>query len=169
MGGTTNGIIGGGPSGGSILHLSEYDELPPPPEQLLPLPSCNTVNGIDFVDDNTSEEGKLLACVRDDSVTYASTRDLEPPQPPPPPIVQSPIVAPQQHIEVMHLGSPVDLVSPLAPVTVTVHTNEAHVSTNKCYWFAGEYVFLTPRSVTFQNFKLLCIFPRLEGLQDLKF
>ncbi|XP_037924160.1 protein tincar isoform X3 [Hermetia illucens] len=124
--GTTNGIIGGGPSGGSILHLSEYDELPPPPEQLLPLPSCNTVNGIDFVDDNTSEEGKLLACVRDDSVTYASTRDLEPPQPPPPPTVQSPIVAPQQHIEVMHLGSPVDLVSPLAPVTVTVHTNEAH-------------------------------------------
>lgn len=63
--------------------------------------------------DDTSEEGKLLESVRDDSVTYASTRDLEPPLPSQP-------------------GSLIDpteqLISPLAPVMVTVHTHEAHVS-----------------------------------------
>lgn len=63
--------------------------------------------------DDTSEEGKLLACVRDDSVTYASTRDLEPPL----------TAKPESFICL-----PDGLISPLAPVTVTVHTNEAHVS-----------------------------------------
>lgn len=61
--------------------------------------------------DDTSEEGKLLESVRDDSVTYASTRDLEPPHIPP----MEPFIGEQ-------------MISPLAPVTVTVHSNEAHVS-----------------------------------------
>lgn len=139
--------------------------------------NCNNTTGSgSFGDDSTSEEGKLLACVRDDSVTYASTRDLEPPMattlPPPPPPThatdqQSTGIscaninttsanglkemnmsgggvgggtavtgitiagrAPQAIPENMQLSSsPEHLVSPLAPVTVTVHTNEAHVST----------------------------------------
>lgn len=62
--------------------------------------------------DDTSEEGKLLESVRDDSVTYASTRDLEPPLPAPP----EPIAEPFD-----------EMISPLAPVLVTVHSNEAHV------------------------------------------
>lgn len=65
--------------------------------------------------DDTSEEGKLLACVRDDSVTYASTRNLEPP-------------STAQTTMDSFIGSPDALISPLAPVTVTVHTNEVHVS-----------------------------------------
>lgn len=72
--------------------------------------------------DDTSEEGKLLESVRDDSVTYASTRDLEPPmpsQPPLPPPPPEPFFEPFEQQQMM---------SPLAPVLVTVHTNEAHVS-----------------------------------------
>lgn len=65
--------------------------------------------------DDTSEEGKLLESVRDDSVTYASTRDLEPPLPAPP----EPIIEPYE-----------EMISPLAPVMVTVHSNEAHVSSS---------------------------------------
>ena len=57
--------------------------------------------------DDTSEEGKLLACVQDESVTYASTRDLEPPQ------ATSSIY---EHF----------VMSPMAPVTVQVHS-EHHV------------------------------------------
>uniref|UniRef100_A0A1B0CRX7 Protein tincar n=1 Tax=Lutzomyia longipalpis TaxID=7200 RepID=A0A1B0CRX7_LUTLO len=97
-----------GPTG-DLLHLSD-------------------LTAQDIVDDNTSEEGKLLESVRDDSVTYASTRDLEPP------------------VEQM--------VSPLAPVTVTVHTNEAHItssSTPRCLRRADSGVpneALTPRSDT---------------------
>lgn len=83
-----------GPTG-DLLHLSDLEA------------HCDLA-------DDTSEEGKLLACVRDDSVTYASTRDLEPPNPDPPD---------------SFLGSPQQMLSPLAPVTVTVHTNEAHVIT----------------------------------------
>lgn len=70
--------------------------------------------------DDTSEEGKLLECVRDDSVTYASTRDLEPPIPPPPPPLPPQLDS--------YLTGQDHMISPLAPVTVTVHTNEVHVS-----------------------------------------
>lgn len=69
--------------------------------------------------DDTSEEGKLLDCVRDDSVTYASTRDLEPPMPPPPPPMDD------DECELYADSSTETLVN---PVTVTVHTSEMHVS-----------------------------------------
>lgn len=62
--------------------------------------------------DDTSEEGKLLACVQDESVTYASTRDLEPPQ-----------AASSSIYERFVVTS----MSPMAPVTVQVHS-EHHVS-----------------------------------------
>ncbi|KAM8705938.1 hypothetical protein ACLKA7_010264 [Drosophila subpalustris] len=232
--------VGGVSSGSSLLHLSEYDELPPPPP-----PNQNpnhqqqqqqqqyahghahdyaNLSGLGGIsDDNISEEGKLLACVRDDSITYASTRDLEPPQqatppppappplpvkgaalPQPPPLVPQPTHAsyghgraPQAMPEIMqispeHHKSPQPqqqqqqplhhqqalqhplqqhsyphphphplqqqqqqhLVSPLAPVTVAVHTNEAHIassSTPRCLRRADSGVpneALTPRSDT---------------------
>lgn len=96
--------------GGPITDLRQLSDFPPP---------CDS----HLTDDNTSEEGKLLESVRDDSVTYASTRDLEPPglPPPPPPLDDS--------NNNNSSGYASQLVSPLAPVTVTVHTNEAHVST----------------------------------------
>lgn len=90
--------------------------------------------------DDTSEEGKLLACVRDDSVTYASTRDLEPPIPP---LTTITTINQQQPLQLIvmnnnididdtlpepYLGSPDKLISPMAPVTVTVHSTEIHVS-----------------------------------------
>lgn len=138
------------------MHLSEYEELPPPPQHMISSMTITSQTATvsinsqrDYVncpnngggpgnlgDDNISEEGKLLACVRDDSVTYASTRDLEPPLPPPPPPVacadrHSMTVsdrAPQALPDVMRFpSSPEHLVSPLAPVMVTVHSNEAHV------------------------------------------
>lgn len=62
--------------------------------------------------DDTSEEGKLLACVQDESVTYASTRDLEPPQVA---IYERYVVTSEHH-----------MMSPMAPVTVQVHS-EHHV------------------------------------------
>lgn len=87
----------------NIYHLSKYNELPPPPPAQMVSsmtitshtttvtinPECDYVNCTGGIlgrvgDDNISEEGKLLACVRDDSVTYASTCDIEPPLPPPP-------------------------------------------------------------------------------------
>lgn len=72
--------------------------------------------------DDTSEEGKLLDCVRDDTVTYASTRDLipplEPPMPPPPP--------PLENDECESYGDSTETL--VNPITVTVHTNESHVS-----------------------------------------
>lgn len=49
----------------------------PPPSEYMNITSLNGT--CELGDDNISEEGKLLECVRDDSVTYASTRDLEPP------------------------------------------------------------------------------------------
>ncbi|XP_011211158.2 protein tincar [Bactrocera dorsalis] len=220
-----------GAHGMKLLQLSEYDELPPPPPQLMPTSGgnhstavCadytnyvgggggvvtdpdgsnynNTAGSGSFGDDSASEEGKLLACVRDDSVTYASTRDLEPPTattlpPPPPPkhatdqqptgtscanmnssvanglaemnrssggagggsdVASATIAgrAPQAIPENMQLSSsPEHLVSPLAPVTVTVHTNEAHIassSTPRCLRRADSGVpneALTPRSDT---------------------
>lgn len=120
-------------------------------------------NSTDLMADDTSEEGKLLACVRDDSVTYASTRDLEPPNtttttitsssassatsPPPPPQMMHDDDDDDDVIDtdVMGISGAEDLppppdnflidpcaeaglVSPMAPVTVTVHANEANVS-----------------------------------------
>lgn len=89
---------------GDLVHIGDFSDHPPPPSELL---ACGNV---DHADD-TSEEGKLLACVRDDSVTYASTRDLEPP-----------ITRTMSREAFMR--SPEQLGSPLAPVTVTVHNNE---------------------------------------------
>ncbi|XP_070063789.1 protein tincar isoform X2 [Drosophila virilis] len=218
------GVGGAGSSSiiSGLLHLSEYDELPPPPSVNHQQPPAHghthdyaNLSGLGGIsDDNISEEGKLLACVRDDSITYASTRDLEPPQPatppPPPPLpvkgapmpqppsVQHPHAsygrAPQAMPEIMqispehHKSQPKPqqqqqqqphhpalhhplqqhphpqthphplqqhhLVSPLAPVTVAVHTNEAHIassSTPRCLRRADSGVpneALTPRSDT---------------------
>lgn len=64
--------------------------------------------------DDTSEEGKLLACVQDESVTYASARDLEPPRTASTTIYERYVVTSEQR-------------SPMAPVTVQVHS-EHHVS-----------------------------------------
>jgi hypothetical protein len=66
--------------------------------------------------DDTSEEGKLLACVQDESVTYASARDLEPPR------ATSSIYASSTFV----VQSDQRLMSPMAPVTVQVHS-EHHV------------------------------------------
>ncbi|KAH8295420.1 hypothetical protein KR018_010976 [Drosophila ironensis] len=227
MGSMKSGVSGVSTTsvGVSLLHLSEYDELPPPPQQQQqrhpqqfahghPHDYANLSGLGGISDDNISEEGKLLACVRDDSITYASTRDLEPPQPaasaaaappPPPPlpmkgapVPQPPAVvphpgvygrAPQAMPEMMQLSpehhhKPLQhsqphpfqqqhqqkqqpsqhplqqqqpnqhLVSPLAPVTVAVHTNEAHIassSTPRCLRRADSGVpneALTPRSDT---------------------
>lgn len=87
----------------------DYATLRGPTGDLLQFPGLNLQ--CDTADD-TSEEGKLLESVRDDSVTYASTRDLEPPMP-------------SQHEPLMELSD--QLISPIAPVVVTVHTNEIHV------------------------------------------
>ncbi|XP_035896349.1 protein tincar [Anopheles stephensi] len=144
-----------GPTG-DLLHLGPYEHPapsgsppppPPPPPQLLDdcdlldeASNSNTLVGSanDHADD-TSEEGKLLACVRDDSVTYASTRDLEPP-----------ITRTMSRETFMR--SPEQLSSPLAPVTVTVHNhleNAAPGSTPRCLRRADSGMpteALTPRS-----------------------
>ncbi|XP_068152497.1 protein tincar isoform X1 [Drosophila tropicalis] len=227
--GSMKSVGGAGGSGGgittvgvSLLQLSEYDELPPPPPpqqqqqqqfaHARPHDYANLSGLGGISDDNISEEGKLLACVRDDSITYASTRDLEPPQPttksthppPPPPLPMKgapiplpPAIQPHSHNiyagrapqampEIMELSPehhqktqqqqqqqkqplhhPLQqntpqhqqqqhhhLVSPLAPVTVAVHTNEAHIassSTPRCLRRADSGVpneALTPRSDT---------------------
>ncbi|KAL9698261.1 hypothetical protein quinque_001702 [Culex quinquefasciatus] len=135
-----------GPSGDLLLQQhphhpgmgtfvdGDHHPLPPPPSEDLLMVQNN-----DHADD-TSEEGKLLACVRDDSVTYASTRDLEPP------------IARTMSRETF-MRSPEQLGSPLAPVTVTVHNNEAVVpgSTPRCLRRADSGMpneALTPRSDT---------------------
>jgi hypothetical protein len=71
------------------------------------------INDNGCYDDTGSEEGKLLACVQDESVTYASTRILEPP-----PssnnstIYERFVVSSESHISN----------SSMAPVTVQVHS-----------------------------------------------
>lgn len=67
--------------------------------------------------DGASEDGKLLECVQNESVTYASTRDLEPPQ------TTSSVYTHERYI----VSSEHHLMSPMAPVTVQVHS-ELHVS-----------------------------------------
>lgn len=84
------------------LQISEYDEV---------ITLQRMQNDIGY-DDTVSEEGKLLACVQDESVTYASTRDLEPPQSTRTSIYER-FVRTEQ--------------SSIAPVTVQVHS-EQHVS-----------------------------------------
>lgn len=88
----------------------------------LSMANCDTA-------DDTSEEGKLLDCVRDDSVTYASTRDLEPPMPPPPPPLEdcnnNDDDDDDDDCEAYADSSTETLVN---PVTVTVHTNDTHVN-----------------------------------------
>lgn len=88
------------------LQISEYDEV-------INLQRMQSDNGYD----DTSEEGKLLACVQDESVTYASTRDLEPPQ------ATSSIYVHERYV----VSSEHHMMSPMAPVTVQVHS-ELHVS-----------------------------------------
>ncbi|XP_040173552.1 protein tincar [Anopheles arabiensis] len=143
-----------GPTG-DLLHLGPYEHPapsgspPPPPPPPPQLDDCdlldeasnsNTLVGSanDHADD-TSEEGKLLACVRDDSVTYASTRDLEPP-------------LNRTVSRETFMRSPEQLASPLAPVTVTVHNhleNSGPGSTPRCLRRADSGMpteALTPRS-----------------------
>ncbi|KFB35884.1 AGAP001696-PA-like protein [Anopheles sinensis] len=144
-----------GPTG-DLLHLGPYEHpgpsgsSPPPPPPPPQLDDCdlldeasnsNTLVGStnDHADD-TSEEGKLLACVRDDSVTYASTRDLEPP------------ISRTMSRETFMRSPEQSLSSPLAPVTVTVHNHLENVgpgSTPRCLRRADSGMpteALTPRS-----------------------
>uniref|UniRef100_A0A182K2X2 Protein tincar n=1 Tax=Anopheles christyi TaxID=43041 RepID=A0A182K2X2_9DIPT len=142
-----------GPTG-DLLHLGPYEHpapssSPPPPPPPPQLDDCdlldeasnsNTLVGsVNDHADDTSEEGKLLACVRDDSVTYASTRDLEPP-------------INRTLSRETFMRSPEQLVSPLAPVTVTVHNhleNSGPGSTPRCLRRADSGMpteALTPRS-----------------------
>lgn len=80
-------------------------------------------HGNDMCDDNVSEEGKLLECVRDDRITYASTKGLEPPQP---------SVSTFNHEK--YATTAECMISPLAPIQVhTVHTSEVHVSSFRFY------------------------------------
>jgi hypothetical protein len=87
------------------LRLDDYGILP--------------MSSNDHADDTGSEEGKLLACVRDDSVTYASTRDLLPPT--------CRELSPEYITSPNRMLSP-NRMTPLGPVSVTVHSTEVHVS-----------------------------------------
>jgi hypothetical protein len=86
--------------------------------------------------DDTSEEGKLLACVQDESVTYASTRDLEPPATCS--IYERFVVTSENH-----------MMSPMAPVTVQVHS-EHHVSSFFLVFIISSY-FLTIKTFLYLN------------------
>lgn len=97
--------------------------------------------------DDTSEEGKLLDCVRDDSVTYASTRDLEPPMPPPPPPLLDDDDDDDDECELYAESSTETLVN---PVSVTIHSSEGYVSFILFYFFFA-----------FVNFELVNHFPFL--------
>lgn len=89
------------------LQISEYDEV-------INLQRMH-INDNGY-DDGRSEDGKLLECLQSDSVTYASTRDLEPPQ-------TASVYTHERYI----LSSEHTTISPMAPVTVQVHS-ELHVS-----------------------------------------
>lgn len=112
-----------GPTG-DLLHLSDLSCMDGNGSSHLDTTLLSLTSGCEG-DDNTSEEGKLLESVRDDSVTYASTRDLEPPVAPPLPPPPHPMSPHEQYIV-----SPENSLNPLAPVSVTVHTSEIHVSLN---------------------------------------
>ncbi|KAG5682306.1 hypothetical protein PVAND_011666 [Polypedilum vanderplanki] len=85
------------------VHVSEYDEV----VNLHRINKNNNDNGCD----DASEEGYLCEYVHDESVTYVSTRDLEPPQPKTD-IMYCEYVSTARH----------DIISPMAPVTVQVHS-----------------------------------------------
>jgi hypothetical protein len=84
------------------LQISEYDEV-------INLQRMHHHHD----NDGVSEDGKLLECVQNESVTYASTRDLEPPQTTTSSIYSSSYIVSAEHHHMM---------SPMAPVTVQVHT-----------------------------------------------
>lgn len=90
------------------MQISEYDEV-------INLQRMQRQNDDVCGYDDTSEEGKLLECVQDESITYASTKDLEPPH-----------TTASVYLQERYMASP--MMSPLAPVTVTVHSSEVHVS-----------------------------------------
>lgn len=94
------------------LQISEYDEVIN--LQRIHRQQHHNDNGYD----DTSEEGKLLECVQDESVTYASTRDLEPPQ-----ATSATVYSHERYV----VTSEHHMMSPMAPVTVQVHS-ELHVS-----------------------------------------
>lgn len=86
------------------LQISEYDEV-------INLQRMHHHRHND--NDGVSEDGKLLECVQNESVTYASTRDLEPPQ-----TTTSSIYSHERYI----VSAEHHMMSPMAPVTVQVHT-----------------------------------------------
>lgn len=88
-------------------------------------------------DDNISEEGKLIERVLDGSVTYASTKNLEPPLPSPlasnKTKSNSRFLASEEKCNQMtegspHCQSPEYLIIPVGPAKVVLHKNETHVS-----------------------------------------
>lgn len=87
------------------LQISEYDEV-------INLQQRMHHHHHDNVD-GASEDGKLLECVQNESVTYASTRDLEPPQ-----TAATSVYSHERYI----VTSEHHMMSPMAPVTVQVHT-----------------------------------------------
>jgi hypothetical protein len=87
------------------LQISEYDEV----INLQRIQRNSNDNGYD----DTSEEGKLLECVQDESVTYASTRDLEPPH-----TTTATVYTHERYV----VSSEHHMIGPMAPVTVQVHS-----------------------------------------------
>jgi hypothetical protein len=94
------------------LQISEYDEV----INLQRMQHHHQHH--DNYNDGASEDGKLLECVQNESVTYASTRDLEPPQ-----TASTSVFTHERYI----VSSEHHMMSPMAPVTVQVHS-ELHVS-----------------------------------------
>lgn len=84
------------------LQISEYDEV---------INIQRLQRQRDNGYDDTSEEGKLLECVQSETVTYASTRDLEPPQ-------SASIYTQERYV----VSSEHHMMGPMAPVTVQVHS-----------------------------------------------
>lgn len=101
----------------------DYATLRGPTGDVIHFARLSNQTNCDMADD-TSEEGKLLECVRDDSVTYASARDLEPPAPTPPPPPPPP---PELECDLYVSSTELMSVGAMEPVTVTVHTSETHV------------------------------------------
>jgi hypothetical protein len=90
------------------LEISEYDEV---------INIQRLQRQRDNGYDDTSEEGKLLECVQSETVTYASTRDLEPPQTTSIYTQERFVVSSEQQQQHQQ-----HMMSPMAPVTVQVHS-----------------------------------------------
>ncbi|GBP03325.1 Protein tincar [Eumeta japonica] len=115
-------------------------------------------------DDNLSEEGKLFERAQDDSVTYASAKGLEPPLPSPQTSKETSKVtdnnrkfmSKQKYNEKIRecnqlSPSPEYLISPLKPVKIALHSNEAHNAIPRCLRSVDLEIVhetLTPRSDT---------------------